>query len=41
VGKAGDTFLANLDAITVDQLCAEAVKANILEEERSGSDFAI
>jgi Rrf2 family iron-sulfur cluster assembly transcriptional regulator len=41
VGKAGDTFLANLDAITVEQLCAEAMKAHILEDEKSGSDFAI
>jgi Rrf2 family transcriptional regulator, iron-sulfur cluster assembly transcription factor len=41
VGKAGDTFLANLDAITVDHLCAEALKAHILEDEKSGSDFAI
>jgi Rrf2 family protein len=41
VGKAGDTFLANLDAISVDQLCADAIKAHILEEEKSGSDFAI
>ena len=41
VGKAGDTFLANLDAITVDQLCNDAIKARILDEEKSSSDFAI
>jgi Rrf2 family transcriptional regulator, iron-sulfur cluster assembly transcription factor len=41
VGKAGDTFLANLDAITVDQMCNDAIKARILDEEKSSSDFAI
>jgi Rrf2 family transcriptional regulator, iron-sulfur cluster assembly transcription factor len=41
VGKAGDTFLANLDAITVEHLCAEALKAHILDDEKAGSDFAI
>jgi Rrf2 family iron-sulfur cluster assembly transcriptional regulator len=31
VRKAGDGFLVNLDAITVEDLCAEAVEARILE----------
>lgn len=41
VRKAGESFLANLDAITVDQLCEEAEKAQILEEEKASGDFAI
>jgi Rrf2 family transcriptional regulator, iron-sulfur cluster assembly transcription factor len=30
IRKAGDGFLANLDAITVEELCTEAVEARIL-----------
>jgi Rrf2 family protein len=41
VRKAGDTFLANLDAITVEELCNDAVAARIMEEEKVDSDFAI
>ena len=41
VRKAGQSFLANLDAITVEQLCEEAEKAQILAEEKVGGDFAI
>jgi len=41
VRKAGESFLANLDAITVEQLCEEAEKAQILAEEKVGGDFAI
>ena len=41
VRKAGESFLANLDAITVEQLCEEAEKAHILEEEKAAGDFAI
>jgi Rrf2 family transcriptional regulator, iron-sulfur cluster assembly transcription factor len=33
VRKAADGFLANLDAITVEDLCAEAVGARILESD--------
>jgi Rrf2 family iron-sulfur cluster assembly transcriptional regulator len=33
VRKAADGFLANLDAITVEDLCAEAIAARILENE--------
>jgi DNA-binding IscR family transcriptional regulator len=33
VRKAADGFVANLDAINVADLCAEAVKARILDEE--------
>lgn len=41
VKKAGESFLANLDAVTVDDLCNEAISAHILEEEKSTGDFAI
>jgi len=41
VRKAGESFLANLDAITVEQLCEEAERAQILEEEKASGDFAI
>jgi Rrf2 family protein len=41
VRKAGESFLANLDGITVEQLCEEAEKAQILAEEKVGGDFAI
>ncbi|HEX3484378.1 MAG TPA: Rrf2 family transcriptional regulator [Micropepsaceae bacterium] len=41
VRKAGDSFLANLDAITVEDLCAESIAARILEDDKNGGDFAI
>lgn len=41
VKKAGEEFLANLDAITVDDLCNDAVAAHILEDEKTAGDFAI
>jgi Rrf2 family protein len=41
VRKAGQSFLANLDAITVEQLCEDAEKAQILAEEKAGGDFTI
>jgi Rrf2 family iron-sulfur cluster assembly transcriptional regulator len=41
VRKAGDTFLAELDAITVEDLCSEAVAAHILEEDKVDGDFTI
>ncbi len=41
VHKAGESFLANLDAITVEQLCEEAEKAQILAEEKATGDFTI
>jgi Rrf2 family transcriptional regulator, iron-sulfur cluster assembly transcription factor len=31
IRKAGQSFIANLDAITVEDLCAEAVEVRILE----------
>jgi Rrf2 family iron-sulfur cluster assembly transcriptional regulator len=41
VRKAGGTFLANLDAITVEHLCTEAEEAHILEDEKATGDFTI
>jgi Rrf2 family protein len=41
VRKAGESFLANLDAITVEQLCEEAERAQILAEEKASGDFTI
>jgi Rrf2 family protein len=41
VKKAGETFLSNLDAVTIDDLCNEAIAAHILEEEKTSGDFAI
>jgi len=41
VRKAGESFLANLDAITIEDLCAAAVAARILEDETTEGDFAI
>src|SRR5271165_5979141 len=41
VRKAGETFLANLDAITVEDMCETAERAHVLEEEKATGDFAI
>jgi Rrf2 family transcriptional regulator, iron-sulfur cluster assembly transcription factor len=41
VRKAGETFLANLDSITVEQMCETADKAHVLDDEKVASDFAI
>ncbi len=41
IRKAGESFLTNLDAITVEQLCEEAEQAQILEEEKAAGDFTI
>jgi DNA-binding IscR family transcriptional regulator len=41
VRKAGETFLADLDSITVDQMCETAEKLHVLEDEKVGGDFAI
>ncbi|HEY1942612.1 MAG TPA: Rrf2 family transcriptional regulator [Roseiarcus sp.] len=41
VRKAGESFLANLDAISVEQLCDDAEKAQVLEEEKAAGDFTI
>ncbi len=41
VRKAGESFLTNLDAISVEQLCDDAEKAQVLEEEKAAGDFTI
>jgi Rrf2 family protein len=41
VRKAGEPFLANLDSITVEDLCELAEKARILDDEKAMADFAI
>jgi Rrf2 family iron-sulfur cluster assembly transcriptional regulator len=41
VRRAGQTFLANLDAITVEQMCDTAEKSHVLDDERVSGDFAI
>jgi len=41
VRKAGEPFLVNLDSITVEDLCEQAEKARILEDEKAMADFAI
>ena len=41
VRKAGETFLADLDSITVDQMCETAETLHVLEDEKVGGDFAI
>jgi hypothetical protein len=37
--KAGETFLANLDSITVEQMCETAEKAHVLDDEKVSGDF--
>ena len=41
VRRAGETFLANLDAITVEQMCETAEKTHVLDAEKVSADFAI
>jgi len=41
VKKAGEPFLKELDAISVEDLCETAEKKHVLEEEKAGADFAI
>jgi hypothetical protein len=38
---AGETFLANLDSITVELMCATAEKAHVLDDEKASGEFAI
>jgi Rrf2 family iron-sulfur cluster assembly transcriptional regulator len=40
VRRAGESFLANLDAISVDQMCETAQRSHALDDEKVG-DFAI
>jgi DNA-binding IscR family transcriptional regulator len=39
--RAGETFLGNLDVITVEQMCGTAEKTHVLDDETVSSDFAI
>jgi Rrf2 family iron-sulfur cluster assembly transcriptional regulator len=39
--RAGETFLGNLDSITVEQMCETAEKSHVLDDEKVSSDFAI
>ena len=41
VRRAGETFLANLDAISVEQMCDTAEKTHVLDDEIVSGDFAI
>jgi Rrf2 family transcriptional regulator, iron-sulfur cluster assembly transcription factor len=41
VTRAAGSFLANLDSITVEQMCATAEKMHVLDDEKVSSDFAI
>ena len=41
VRRAGETFLANLDAITIEQMRETAGKTNVLDDEKVSGDFAI
>jgi Rrf2 family transcriptional regulator, iron-sulfur cluster assembly transcription factor len=41
VRRAGESFLANLDAITVEQMCDTAEKTHVLDDEKVSGDFAI
>ncbi len=41
VKKAGEPFLKELDAVSVEDLCELAEKKNVLEEEKASADFAI
>jgi Rrf2 family protein len=41
VRKAGESFLANLDLITVEQMCETAEKSHVLDDEKVSGDFAI
>jgi DNA-binding IscR family transcriptional regulator len=39
--RAGETFLGNLDSITVEQMCETAEKTHVLGDEKVSGDFAI
>ena len=41
VRKAGETFLANLDVITIEQMCETAEKSHVLDDEKVSGEFAI
>ena len=39
--RAGETFLGNLDSITVEQMCETAAKSHVLDDEKVSGEFAI
>jgi Rrf2 family transcriptional regulator, iron-sulfur cluster assembly transcription factor len=41
VRRAGESFLANLDLITVEQMCETAEELHVLDDEKVSGDFAI
>ena len=41
VDKAGQIFLAQLDAVSIDDLCREAGEKAVFEDMSSGADFTI
>jgi Rrf2 family iron-sulfur cluster assembly transcriptional regulator len=41
VRRAGETFIGNLDAVTVEQMCETAEKTHVLDDEKVSGDFAI
>ena len=41
VRKAGEPFLKELDAVSVEDLCETAEKKHILDDEKASADFAI
>jgi Rrf2 family iron-sulfur cluster assembly transcriptional regulator len=41
VRRAGETFIGNLDSITVEQMCETAEKTHVLDDEKVSSHFAI
>ena len=41
VRQAGEPFLKELEAISIEDLCETAEKKNVLAEEKAGADFAI
>jgi Rrf2 family iron-sulfur cluster assembly transcriptional regulator len=41
VRRAGETFLTNLDEITVEQMCEMAEKTHVLDDEKVSGDLAV
>jgi Rrf2 family transcriptional regulator, iron-sulfur cluster assembly transcription factor len=41
VRRAGETFLRDLDAITVEQMCETAEKTHVLDDEKVSGDFTL
>jgi Rrf2 family transcriptional regulator, iron-sulfur cluster assembly transcription factor len=39
--NSDDSFLADLDSISVEQMCERAERAHVLDDEKAVGDFAI